>query len=102
MISVQSDTETDSSSRYGSFRIRFHINHCHFLVMYTFFFLADAAILLGILIRLEGRGGGGGLSLYRLKIMVAYTFISSFRFYPSLTGLAVLCGLERSAKPWLR
>ena len=33
--------------------------------------------------------GGWGVSPYRPKIMVAYTFISSSRFCPSLTGLAL-------------
>ena len=38
-----------------------------------------------------GGGGGGGeaVSPYTLKITVAYAFISSSRFHPSLTGVAV-------------
>ena len=44
-----------------------------------------------------GVGGGGGgviISPYRTKITAACTFISSSRFRPSLTGLAVRAGEE--------
>ena len=96
MISGQSDNDIEANLLPDLYRIRFQINHFHFLeIQLLFTDRALPTIRHGDQILEMGGWGGGGvggsitITLSRPKITVAYAFISS-RFCPSLTGLAWL------------
>ena len=99
VISSQSDMETKSSSRYGFVRIQFQINPYHSLEQHANFIHRQGAT--------DHKAHGSDLrgekvSPCRPTITMAYVFILSSRFCPSLTGHAVPCMPERSAQPGLR